>query len=74
MPVGSPASPSRMSGSCNPISTNSSALSRNTSVSQTAKPCNRMLAVEMRGARQPSTIPTVTAASTPDAPSASAGR
>ena len=32
----SPESPSRISGSCSPISTNSSALSRKTSVSQTA--------------------------------------
>jgi hypothetical protein len=45
-----PARPSRIKGSCRPMSTNSSALSRNTSVSQTAKPCRRMLALEIRGA------------------------
>ena len=68
-----PARPSRMSGSCRPMSTNSSALSRNTSVSHTAKPCRRMLALEIRGACQPTTMPAV-AAGTPEQPSRSAGR
>ena len=35
-PAGWPDSPSRMSGSCSPISTNSSALSRNVRISHTA--------------------------------------
>ena len=73
-PAGRALSPSRIDGSCSPISTNSSALSRKTSVSQTAKPWIRMRAVEIRGARQPSTMPAVTAASTPETCSASAGR
>ena len=69
-----PSSPSRISGSCSPISTNRSALSRNTSVSHTAKPCRRIDALEICGARQPTKMPQVTAASTPEQPRRSAGR
>ncbi len=42
--------------------------------SQTAEPCIRICGLEIQGACQPRYIPAVTAASTPDNPSCSAGK
>ena len=53
---------------------NSTALSRNCRISQIAMSCRRVVWVVSSDARQPSQTPAVTAAITPDDPSASAGR
>ena len=74
VPAGSSLRPSRIVGSCSPMRTNSSALRRNMRISHTALPVRRIDAVEISGAFQPSTMPVVTAASTPESRSASAGR
>ncbi len=61
-------------GSCSPIRTKRKALRRNWRISQTATSWSRVVAVVSSEACQPSQTPTVTAASTPEAPSSSAGR
>jgi len=52
-PSGSPERPSTIRGSCRPISTNSSALSRKIRISHTEEPVSRMRTVEISGERQP---------------------
>ena len=69
----SPESPSRIAGSCRPIRTNRIALSRKVRSDQSAKPCWRTAGDAIPGAHHPIAMPVVTAATTPEAPSASAG-
>ena len=72
-PADSSLSASRMAGSCRPMRTNRIALSRKVSDDQSEKSSWRTFGVVISGAHHPSAMPAVTAATTPDAPIASAG-
>src|SRR3954447_13553856 len=72
-PADSPLSASRVAGSWRAMRTNRMALSRNVSDDHSEKSSWRTFGVVILGAHQPSAMPHVTAATTPEAPIASAG-